>query len=202
MSFAVRRSIRLMTIAAACLTLAAPALEAFAQSDAASAPAPNAIGEAAVAHVTAHITHIDADNNEVTIRGPQGNSFIVDVDPDVADVKKLKVGDTVQIAYKGALLLSADKVATKGVRSRVESQTTTPSQNGASTQTRSVEVVATVQKINMKKRQVTLRGPHATVTLQVSQDVPIEKLKVGDSIKANYQSATAVQITRDGAPIQ
>jgi Cu/Ag efflux protein CusF len=49
---------------------------------------------------------------------------------------------------------------------------------------------------------VTLRGPKATVVLQVSQEVPLEKLKVGDSIKANYQSATAVQITRDGAPIQ
>jgi Cu/Ag efflux protein CusF len=202
MSFAVRGPIRVMTIAAACMLLAAPALNAFAQDNPASAPTPNAIGEAAVAHVTAHITHIDADNNEVTLRGPQGNAFIVDVDPDVADVKKLKVGDTVQIAYKGALLLSADKVATKGVRSRVETQTTTPAQNGASTQTRNVEVVATVQKINMKKRQVTLRGPEATVVLQVSQDVPIEKLKVGDSIKANYQSATAVQIMRNGAPIQ
>jgi Cu/Ag efflux protein CusF len=202
MSFAVRGPIRVMTIAAACMLLAAPALNAFAQDNPSSAPTPNAIGEAAVAHVTAHITHIDADNNEVTLRGPQGNAFIVDVDPDVADVKKLKVGDTVQIAYKGALLLSADKVATKGVRSRVETQTTTPAQNGASTQTRNVEVVATVQKINMKKRQVTLRGPEATVVLQVSQDVPIEKLKVGDSIKANYQSATAVQIMRNGAPIQ
>lgn len=202
MSFAVRRSIHLMTIAAACFTLAAPALEAFAQDNAASAPAPNAIGEVAVAHVTAHITKIDADNNEVTIRGPQGNSMIVDVDPEVADVKKLKVGDNVQIAYKGALLLAADKVSTKGVRSRVETDTTTPAKNGASTQTRNVEIVATVQKINMKKRQVTLRGPQATVILQVSQDVPINKLKVGDSIKANYQSATAVQITRDGAPIQ
>ena len=152
--------------------------------------------------MTAHIVKIDADNNEVTIRGPRGETTIVDVDPDVGDVKKLKVGDEVHISYKGALLLTADKVDAKGVRSRVESQTTTPEQGGASTQTRHVEVVATVQKIDRKKRQVTLRGPERTVVLQVSEEVPLTRIKVGDSIRATYVSATAVQITRNGTPIK
>jgi Cu/Ag efflux protein CusF len=200
MQFAARRSIRILATAAACVALAAPVIDARAQDNPASAT--NAVGTAAVADVTAHIVHIDADNNEVTIRGPRGNSMIVDVDPDVGDVKKLKVGDEVHISYKGALLLSADKVDSKGIRSRVESQSTTPTQGGASTQTRHVEVVATVQKIDRKKRLVTLRGPQRTVVLEVSPDVPLDKLKVGDSIRANYASATAVQITRNGSPIQ
>ncbi|MBN3756684.1 hypothetical protein G3N95_27360 [Paraburkholderia sp. Tr-20389] len=200
MQLAARRSIRILTIAAACAALAAPALNARAQDNPASSP--DAVGTAAVAEVTAHITHIDADNNEVTIRGPRGNSMIVDVDPDVGDVKKLKVGDEVHISYKGALLLSADKVDAKGIRSRVESQATTPTKSGASTQVRRVEVVATVQKIDRKKREVTLRGPKHTVVLEVAPDVPLEKIKVGDSIRANYASATAVQITRNGTPIQ
>jgi len=202
MPFAPRRSTRILTIAAACAALGAPVIDALAQDNAASSPAPNAVGTAAVAEVTAHITHINADNNELTIRGPRGNATIVEVDPEVGDVKKLKVGDEVHISYKGALLLSADKVASKGVRSRVETQSTTPEQGGASTQSRQVEVVATVQKIDRKKRQVTLRGPERTVTLQVAPDVPLDKLKVGDSIRANYASATAVQITRNGSPIQ
>ena len=74
--------------------------------------------------------------------------------------------------------------------------------SGASTQTRHVEVVATVQKIDRKKRLVTLRGPQRTVVLQVSEDVPLTKIKVGDSIRATYVSATAVQIMRNGAPIK
>ena len=202
MQLAARRPVRILTIAAACAALAAPAIDARAQDNPASSPTPNAVGTAAVADVTAHIVKIDADNNEVTIRGPRGETTIVDVDPDVGDVKKLKVGDEVHISYKGALLLMADKVDAKGVRSRVESQTTTPVQGGASTQTRHVEVVATVQKIDRKKREVTLRGPQHTVVLQVSQDVPLKKIKVGDSIRATYVSATAVQITRNGTPIK
>ncbi|ACC72811.1 hypothetical protein PPMP20_33920 [Paraburkholderia phymatum] len=200
MQRAARRSIRILTIAVSCAALAAPVLDASAQDNPVSSP--DAVGTAAVAEVTAHITHIDADNNEVTIRGPRGNSMIVDVDPDVGDVKKLKVGDEVHISYKGALLLSADKVDAKGVRSRVESQSTTPAQGGASTQVRHVEVVATVQKIDRKKREVTLRGPKHTVVLEVAPDVPLEKIKVGDSIRADYASATAVHITRNGAPLQ
>ncbi|CAD6546324.1 hypothetical protein ACFQ3P_05290 [Paraburkholderia sabiae] len=200
MQLAARRSIRILAIAAACAALAAPVIDARAQDNPASSP--DAVGTAAVAEVTAHITHINADDNEVTIRGPRGNSMIVDVDPDVGDVKKLKVGDEVHISYKGALLLSADKVDSKGIRSRVESQATTPSQGGASTQMRHVEVVATVQKIDRKKRVVTLRGPQRTVMLEVAPDVPLDKLKVGDSIRANYASATAVQITRNGTPLQ
>jgi Cu/Ag efflux protein CusF len=202
MQLAARRSIRILAIAAACAALAAPVIGVRAQDNPASTPAPDAVGTAAVVEVTAHIVHIDADNNEVTLRGPRGESMIVDVDPDVGDVKKLKVGDEVHISYKGALLLSADKVDSKGVRSRVESQSTTPSQGGASTQTRKVEVVATVQKIDRKKRLVTLRGPRRTVTLEVAPDVPLDKIKVGDSIRANYVSATAVQVTRNGAPLQ
>lgn len=202
MQLAARRPVRILAIAAACAVLAAPAIDATAQDNPASSPAPNAVGTAAVADVTAHIVKIDADNNEVTIRGPRGGTMIVDVDPDVGDVKKLKVGDEVHISYKGALLLTADKVDSKGVRSRVESQTTTPAQGGASTQTRHVEVVATVQKIDRKKREVTLRGPQHTVVLQVSEDVPLTKIKVGDSIRATYVSATAVQITRNGTPIK
>ena len=198
MQFPASRSLRSLTIAAACAIVAAQAVEVRAQDT----PPASGVGAVAVAQVTARIVHIDTNENSVTLRGPQGNQMIVDVDPEVADVKKLKVGDEVHIAYKGALLLSADKVDTKGVRSRVETQATTPDSNGASTQVRSVEVVATVQKIDRKKRQVTLRGPQRTVTLQVAADVPLDKLKVGDSIRANYASATAVQITRGGAPVQ
>jgi hypothetical protein len=202
MQLAACRPIRVLAIAVACTALAAPVTDARAQDNPASSPPPNAVGTVAVADVTAHVTHINPANNEVTIRGPRGESTIVEVDPDVGDVKKLKVGDEVHISYKGALLLSADKVATKGVRSRVETESTTPAQGGASTRTRHVEVVATVQKIDRKKRLVTLRGPEHTVIVEVSPDVPIEKLKVGDSIRANYVSATAVQITRNGTPIQ
>ncbi|REG51259.1 hypothetical protein B0G80_7751 [Paraburkholderia sp. BL6669N2] len=181
--------------------LASPVFCAQAQ-DSPSASAPQAVGAAALVEATARVVRIDTQNDAVTLRGPRGNANVVKVDPAVGDVSKLKVGDEVHIAYEGALLLSADKVDTKGIRTRVEDQATNPASGGISVQMRRAEIIATVQKIDRKKRQVTLRGPSRTVTLQASPEVQLEKLKVGDSIRAHYASAKAVQITRNGQAVQ
>jgi Cu/Ag efflux protein CusF len=161
-----------------------------------------AVGAAMIAHVKAHIVGIDTASNSVLLRGPRGNVVEVDVDPAVANVANLKIGDTVEIAYKNALLVHADKVAPNGIRERIETDATTPASGGASTSVRSVQVVATVQKIDRKQRLITLRGPERTQTFQVSPDIALEKLKVGDSVRAEFVSATAVQVTRDGSPIK
>ncbi|PRX35911.1 hypothetical protein B0G75_101100 [Paraburkholderia sp. BL18I3N2] len=181
--------------------LASPVFCARAQ-DSLSAGAPQTVGAAALVEATARVVHIDTQNHAVTLRGPRGNTNVVKVDPAIGDVSKLKVGDEVHIAYEGELLLSADKVDTKGIRTRVEDQATNPASGGVSVQLRRVEIIATVQNIDRKKRQVTLRGPSRTVTLQASSDVQLEKFKVGDSIRADYASAKAVQITRNGQAVQ
>jgi hypothetical protein len=56
--------------------------------------------------------------------------------------------------------------------------------------------------IDAAKRVVTLRGPTRTVTLVASSGLALGDLKVGDSIRADYIEATAVQVTRDGAPLR
>ena len=195
-----RRSLAIRSVLLAA-ALAGSANCAQAQ-DSQPASTPHAIGTGALIEATARVVHIDPQNNAVTLRGPRGNDNVVEVDPAVGNVSKLKVGDDVYISYEGALLLSADKVDSSGIRSRIEAQATTPASGGESVKVRRVEIVATVQKIDRTKRQVTLRGPSRTVTLQASPDVQLEKMKVGDSIRADYASAKAVQITRDGHAIQ
>jgi len=166
------------------------------------ASAPDTIGTAVITEGSARVVDINADTNSVTLRGSDGRIVMVDVDPMVGDVRKLKVGDQVHVQYKGALLLSADKTDSPGIRSRVEDQSITPESKGFSYQLRSVEVVATVEKIDRKKRQVTLRGPERTVTLQVASNLPLDRIKVGENIRATYKAATAVEIMRDGQPIR
>jgi Cu/Ag efflux protein CusF len=196
-----RRYVRVIASMLASATLAVHGIAAIAQ-DSQPASAPNALVIGAVMTADARVASIDADTNSVVLRGPRGNLFDVQVNPDVGDVRKLRVGDTVHIAYKGAVLLSADKVNSNGIRSRIETDATTPASGGASATVRHVQVVATVQKIDRKNREVTLRGPVRTLTLGVAPDVPLDNLKVGDSIQADYVGAAAVQITRNGAALQ
>ncbi len=188
----------LSSLAVVVLALPLSTVTAFAQ-DAASAP--NGVLTGAVIEGSAKVVHIDPAANAVTLRGASGKTVVVDVDPSVGDVKKLKVGDQVNLAYKEALLLRADKVDSKGVRSRVDTTATVPASGGVTATAQSVQVVATVQKIDRKNRIVTLRGPRHTVALKAPDDVPLDKLKVGDSVRADYVAATALQVTRDGQPL-
>jgi hypothetical protein len=60
-----------------------------------------------------------------------------------------------------------------------------------------VRVVATVLKIDRKSRMVTLRGPTHQQVLRASTVIPLDELNVGDSVRAEFVSAVAVELVRD-----
>jgi Cu/Ag efflux protein CusF len=172
---------------------------AYAQ-DAASAT--TAHGVAGVAEVQARVVGIDAASNSVTLRGPAGRVVEVAVNPQIGDVSKLKLGDTVNIEYRNALLMRAVKAKPTDIRERIETDAAIPASGGVSATARTVEVFATITHIDAKKRKVTLRGPDRTVTLDVGPDVSLKGLKAGDMVHAQFESATAVQVLRDGQAIK
>jgi hypothetical protein len=68
---------------------------------------PAAIGARTV-EVTAKVTKIDRTKQEVTLKGPKGNSVAIAVeDPTVLD--RVKVGDLVEVAYTEGMAISVDK---------------------------------------------------------------------------------------------
>jgi Cu/Ag efflux protein CusF len=154
-------------------------------------------------HVKAEIVGIDPGMRIVTLQGPAGHVIAVMVSQQVAGFEKLKVGDRVDVRYKNALLVKADKVSggNNGIRSRVDTQVYAPASGGFES-ARQIEVLATVQKIDHKKGLVTLRGAAQTQTLQVGPDVDLKDVKVGDMVHAVFVSAAAVQITPQGETTQ
>ncbi|MGA7814943.1 hypothetical protein [Caballeronia sp.] len=198
-----RLSARVMgTIAAASIVamLAQPAMAQEAML--ASGVGPNGAGAAVVAETTATVIGIDKAANSVTLRGASGRVATIAVNPEVGDVSKLEIGDKLNIEYRNALLIHADKVKSNGIRERIEDSATVPVTAGATSTARRILVLATIQKIDVKKRLVTLRGPDQTHVFDAAPDVKLAGLKVGDSVRAEFESATAVQITRNGAPLK
>ncbi len=183
--------------AAACLAI--PAANAQ-DADAGASQAPAFSGRS-VQHATAEVVGIEPAWNAVTLRADNGEIAEVEVDPAIGDVKRLALGDHVDITYRSALLLRAEPVRSDGIRERIDSELTTPAVNGRTTALHRVQVVATVLRVDAAKRELTLRGPTRTVTLQASSSALLEHLKPGDSVKADYVESTAVQVTRDGAPL-
>ncbi|MBN3858512.1 hypothetical protein G3N59_34500 [Paraburkholderia sp. Ac-20340] len=158
--------------------------------------AQSVIANAAPVHLKAKIVGIDRGARIVTLRGPRGNDIDIGLSEQVSNFDQLNIGDTVDVLYKNALLVTAEKVTgkDKGIRKRVDTSVYMPASSGYSA-ARQVEVQATVQHINAKKREVTLRGAYQTVTLEATPDIDLKTLKVGDTIHAVFVSAYATQVT-------
>jgi Cu/Ag efflux protein CusF len=181
--------------AAALLALAYMVQPAYAQ-DALANSAQDVVSAVQPVHIKAKIVGIDAAARAVTLQGPAGNTAIVLVSDQMPGFDKLKVGDNVDAEYKNALLVTAEKVkgADKGIRERVDTQVYQPASGGYET-AKQIEVLATVEKIDRKKRMVTLRGAYRTQALDVGPNVDLKDLKVGDMVHAVFVSAAAVKIT-------
>jgi len=169
---------------------------------AASSAGPDGVGAAATAETKARVVGIDTASNSVALQGESGKVVNVAVNPDIADVGKLKLGDTVNIRYENALLVRATKVKSDGIRERIDETAAVPEANGSTASARRVQVIATVQKVDQKHRTITIRGPYKTDTLHVGPDVSLKDIKAGDNVRAEFVEATAVLVTRDGAPVK
>lgn len=183
------------------VVLTAFCLPSLAQNSGTNTNADAVAGQAALAnaemvHAEVRVVAINTVTNSVTIRGPRGNLADIDVNPAIADVSKLHVGDRLNVAYQQALLLKIDRMATKGVRERIETTTTIPAAGGYASSAHRVLVVATVVKINRKNRLVTLRGPKHRQVLRAAIGIPLDQLKVGDSVRAEFISAAVVELVR------
>jgi Cu/Ag efflux protein CusF len=171
------------------------------QSAGAQAPGPrtgHAVGVKAFRHIQARVAGIAPSHNSVTLRDAGGEMVVFEISPDIADVKTLQIGDTVNIAYRNAILTRMDKVASSGIRERIETEVLQPASDGEVSSTRSVEFVATVLKIDRKNREVTLRGPTQTQEFDVAPTLSLDSLKVGDAVRAEFIPPVAASVVRVG----
>jgi Cu/Ag efflux protein CusF len=184
------------TIGAALMVAAFAAAQPAWAQDAMASAAQGIVSAVEPVHMKAQIVGIDPGTRTLTLKGQGGNVVVVLVSQQVEGFDKLKVGDQVDALYKNALLVKAEKVTgkDKGIRARVDTQVYAPASGGFES-ARQIEVLATVQKIDRKKRLVTLRGAYQTQTLEAGPDVDLKDVKVGDTIHAVFVSAAAVQVT-------
>lgn len=129
---------------------------AFSQ-DASFRTSGQAAGVSALRHIQARITGIDTLHNSVTLRDMRGEMAVIEINPDVTELKEFHLGDTVKIADRKANLTHLAKAASSGIRERIETEVVQPTQDGEANSTRREELLATVLKIDRKKREVIAR---------------------------------------------
>jgi len=187
---------KLTIIAAVVASVAAGSV--FAQTGGMSAmkSEPGKVSMAEAVSVTATIDALDKAKRLVTLKGPQGNLFVVQAGPEVKNFDQLKVGDQVVVKYVEALTLELKKGGGQ-IRERVEREnmaSAKPGEQPGGAAGRTVTVIADVIGVDAAKQTVKLKGPKRTVDLKVRDPNQLKLIKVGDQVEATYTEAMAVAV--------
>jgi hypothetical protein len=193
---------QLLLIAGAVAAIAAG--PAFAQSGAAAVvkSEPGRVTVAETVRVTATVEAIDKAKRLVTLKGPEGNSFVVQASPELKRFDQIKVGDMVVAQYIEALTLQLKKGGGQ-VRERIEREdaaVTPPGAAPGAVAGRQVTVIADVIAVDAAKQSVRLQGPKRVVDLKVRDPEQFKAIKVGDQIEGTFTEAMAIALEPAAAP--
>lgn len=145
--------------------------------------------------VTATVTAIDLAARTVELKGKDGKTETIVVPEAIANLDKLKVGDTVKTTYAVAIAVELLK---PGETPAPESVSAAKQGGGEIVSARQESAVLKVKSIDLKTNSVTLTGPKGnTETVKVKRPELQEKLKslkAGDEVQITYTEAMAIKI--------
>jgi Cu/Ag efflux protein CusF len=149
-----------------------------------------------VEQVTATVTKIDAPNRLVTLKGKKETDTIK-MGPEVKNFDQIKVGDRVVVTVSQGLVLSLQKPDSKvkDPTVTVSGEAAAPGQKPAGDVKAVIKGTTTVSKIDLKTRLVTLTGPEGRkFKVKAGEEIPLEKLKVGDKVAAEYTESVGIAV--------
>jgi Cu/Ag efflux protein CusF len=151
----------------------------------------------AVASVTVQATveAVDLKTREVTLRRDDGELVTLVVGEEARNLPQLAKGDVVTANYEVGLVVALGPPGDAPVRVDDTQLARTPAgqKPGGSIQ-QTIAVTATVVGIDTGTRTVTLKGPKQTLSLPVSKDIDLAKVKVGDQVSAVYRESFALTV--------
>jgi hypothetical protein len=163
----------------------------------ATAPEPLSITE--TKEISAVVTQLDLASRLMTIKGPQGNEFTVEVGPDVRNLAQVKVGDNVVARYYesiGAEMRKAGDSTTPAID--VGGSVAEAGKRPAAMAGQRTTVPVTIVSVDQAAHVVTFYGADKRVRkLEVQTPEAkafIKKLKANDEVIVSYTEALAVSV--------
>jgi hypothetical protein len=175
---------------------APPAAQPPAAPDKPSAGAPGVV-MADVVVINATVEAVDKDKRTVTLKGSGGRTVTLKVGPNAKNFDQIKVGDKVKGKFLDSVALFVRKAGTPADAAEMQAVSVAPrGQKPKAMTVDTVEISAKVEKIDYKKRLVTLKGPEGnTRTIKVDPRVKrLAEIKVGDDIVLRQTEALAIEV--------
>ena len=180
------RALAILTFAAVA-TILAGAARAVAQD-------PKPLSDSASVTVKATIEAIDKTDRRLTLKGPEGNSVIVQAGENVKRFDQLKVGDEVTATYTESIAVRVRKPGDPVPAQVKNSVKSRASGKPGVTVTAERTLSVTIQEIDRTAPSVTVKGPEGRVHSFRVEDVKnIEGLKVGDTVDITFTVAALLK---------
>jgi Cu/Ag efflux protein CusF len=182
---------KLVATAALTLSLVTLAVSAHAAGD--GVPAMIAASQATV---QAQVTAIDLAARKVTLKAADGRLVTVPAGPEIKNLDKVKVGDTVAAQYSQALTIALKKGG--GMR---EKEVSTDSARAAAGQKpgvaamREVHFVADITKLDAKTGAMTVKGAEGRMfDLTIKDTAALKGFQAGDQVEGTYLQVLAIGV--------
>jgi hypothetical protein len=144
------------------------------------------------------VQKVDKEKREVTLKGESGNTVTVKVPETARNFDQIKPGDTVTARYTQSIAVAVRKSDEPPSATGRESITRAPlGQRPSAQRTATMQITASVEKIDRDKRELTLMGPGGdTRTVTVPEDVKkFDELKVGDNVVISATESVAIDVS-------
>ena len=146
--------------------------------------------------VNSTVESIDKAARSLVLKRANGELLKVTAGEQIKNFDQIQVGDKVVASHSRALVLELKKGGA-GVRERAESSDqgrAKPGEKPAGYEAKQVAFVADVQKVDVKKQTVTLRGVENTVKLKIKDPEQLKLIKKGDQVEGVYAETIAISV--------
>ncbi len=152
-----------------------------------------------VVTVEATVDAIDTAKRIITLKTPTGMQRMVKVGPEVKNFDQIKVGDKVTARFLESVAVIVAKKGEKPAASEVQTVEVAPKgEKPAAVIVDTLEITAVVEKIDYKKRTISLKGPEGNVRdFVVDKSVKnFKNIKKGDDVFLRFTEAVAITVDK------
>ena len=148
--------------------------------------------------IKASVEKINKDAREVTLKGENGRTVTIKVPETARNFDQIKPGDVVTAKYTESIALTVRKSDDPPSATGREAITRAPlGEKPAAQRTATVQINASIEKIDRDKRELTLMGPSGdTRVVKVPEEVKkFDSLKEGDQVVITATESFAIEVS-------
>ena len=155
--------------------------------------------DAVLLTIDAEVENINYETREVTLKDSEGKTVKITVEMSAGKLENVKKGDLVAIEYLESVeisLVSSDKLKA-GVVGGAAVGTSDPEKKPAKVKIAQVNVILTIEKIDLKNELVTLKDAKGNIeTVKARNPENLKKGKVGDKVIITVTKAIGYKVTK------